>query len=203
MLQLNELDAETLLQQAHLLTWKQRLSMVAIFWLLFVVAGYFIWWRDDLSRAEQQNSDITEALSRLNAKSSLLLEQPKLEVDLAKLRAQLPVLKQSLPSDRELAALLDRINRVIQSNRMGLSEFVPEESQNQEVMRVVPVKLSVTGKGRDVALLPNHVARLTRQATLKDFEVVLSDNSGEWELHGQLLAYAQLPANAINKLEAK
>lgn len=203
MLQINELDAETLLSHAHLLTWKQRFSIVAIFWILFGVMGYFMWWRDDLAQAEQQNLEITDALSRLNSQSSLLLEQPKLEVDLAKLRAQLPVLKQSLPSDRELATLLDRINKVIQSNRMGLSEFVPEESQYQEVMRVVPVKLSVTGKGRDVSLLPNHVARLTRQATLKDFEVVLSETTGEWELHGQLLAYAQLPANAPQPAGAK
>jgi type IV pilus assembly protein PilO len=203
MLALNEMDLRTLLGQIHQFSGKQRWACVGVLWVLFGVLGYAMWWRADLEQAEQQHIQITEALSRLNTQSALLIEQPQLEVELAKLQAQLPVLQKALPTDRELAALLDRIHQAIRSNHMGLAEFVPAESENQEVMRVVPVRLRVSGAGNDMSRLPNHVAQLTRQATLQDFEVQLSDKGG-WQMAGMLLAYAQLPPNskAVKAAEA-
>ena len=182
MLQLNELDYKNLGRQLPLLTWQQRLGLVLVAWLVVALLGYAVWWRGQLEQAEQQHAQVAESMGRLLKKSSLLLEQPAVEIDLAKLRSQLPILQQALPTDRELADLLDRIHQVIRVNGMGLAEFVPAESSNQEVMRVVPVALAVSGEGRDVSRLPNHVAQLTRQATLKNFDVTLSDKGGGWKL---------------------
>ena len=203
MLQLDELDWKNLGKQLHLLSWQQRTGIVAAAWVVVVSLAYAVWWRDQLEQVEQQHVQVADSMSRLLQKSNLLLEQPSIEIELAKLRSQLPVLQQALPSDRELADLLDRIHRVIQNNGMGLTEFVPAEPTNQEVMRVVPVNLAVSGEGRDVSRLPNHVAQLTRQATLKDFDVNLSEKGGVWRLQGTLQAYAQLPANTNPPEETK
>jgi len=177
--------------------WKvrRRMAVIGACWLVFGVGFFFLFWQQSLESNVRLDSDIRGALTRLNAQSQMLVERPAIESELAALEAQLPVLKQALPSERELASLLERINGMILDHGLWLSEFKPEAAVNQEVMRVVPVMLNVRGQGATVAQLPNYIASLTRQVRLKNFEMsVMPDNSG-WQLNGLLNAFAQLPAS--------
>jgi type IV pilus assembly protein PilO len=169
----------------------QRILLVLGIWLALGTGGFFMFWQDDLDDARQAEAEIQASLSQLKGQSQLLLEQPAIELELARLEQLLPELKKTLPSEQELASLLGRINEMILANTLRLTEFTPQKHQDLEVMRRVPVKLTVRGEGASIAKLPNHIARLSRQVTLKEFEMSLIPESGVWQLSGELNAFAQ------------
>jgi type IV pilus assembly protein PilO len=200
-MRLDELSLETLKEELPLMRVSTRIATIVLAWLVLGVLGFFVFWSSSLDRSMQLETDIQESLARLHSQSALLLEAPKVEAELAVLEAQLPVLKTALPSERELASLLARINEMILDQGLRLAEFTPQPPLNKEVMRVVPVKVSVRGEGKAISSLPNHIASLSRQVSLKEFEMVVEPTSGVWQIVGELNAYAQLPANLERELK--
>ncbi|MCE2745159.1 MAG: type 4a pilus biogenesis protein PilO [Burkholderiales bacterium] len=144
----------------------------------------------------QLDANIQESLTRLDTQSKLLLDRSEIEAELAQLEVQLPLLKMALPTERELASLLGRINDLILDHNIKLAEFTPKEPLNLEVMRVVPVKVSLRGSGDSISRLPNHIAALSRQVSLKEFDIKHLTDEGGWQMNGELNAFAQLPADA-------
>lgn len=169
----------------------KRMLLVVALWMVLATGAFFVVWQDDLEQARKAETEIQTSLDKLKAESQLLLEQPAIELELAELELLLPELKKTLPSERELASLLGRINEMILDNTLRLAEFTPQQHQDLEVMRRVPVKLTVRGEGASIAKLPNHIASLSRQVTMKEFEMSLIPESGVWQLSGELNAFAQ------------
>ncbi|KYP11136.1 MAG: hypothetical protein A0129_08950 [Limnobacter sp. CACIAM 66H1] len=192
-----------LVDELPLLPFSKRLLLIAVLWLVFLVLGYVLFWKDSLTISTQLETNIQESLGRLDAQSQLLLDRPVIEAELAELEAQLPLLKMALPSERELASLLARINDVILDHELKLSEFTPKEPLNREVMRVVPVTVSVRGDGDAISRLPNHIAALSRQVSLKEFDMAYLPDEGGWQMTGELNAFAQLPTNTPPVEEVK
>jgi Tfp pilus assembly protein PilO len=113
----------------------------------------------------------------------------------------LPELQKSLPTERQVADLLSRINMVIQSENTLLQEFVPQPSIPLEVMQVVPVRVVAYGIGESLAQFSNRLAKLSRQVNLKNFEIVALDNSEQWRLTGTIQAYTQLSLQPASLLD--
>lgn len=197
-MRLDEISLESLKEELPLLGAPMRIALILLIWLVLGILSFFLFWGSSLDMNQQLEKDIQESLSRLESQSILLLEAPAVEAELAALEAQLPVLKMALPSERELASLLGRINEMILDKQLKLSEFTPQPSINKEVMRVVPVKVSVHGQGDAISRLPNYIASLSRQVSLKEFEMQVQPESGDWQMVGELNAFAQLPANQVN-----
>ncbi|WP_334119129.1 type 4a pilus biogenesis protein PilO [Limnobacter sp.] len=195
-MRLDERDFRTLLEDLPLLSVSNRIFVVLGTWVLLVVVCFLMFWKEDVDTSFRLDMDIRNSLQRLDAQSQLLLEAPAIEERLAQLEAQLPVLTMALPTERELASLLGRINEMILGQKLSLSEFTPQAPVNKEVMRIVPVKVRVRGEGGAISRLPNHIAGLSRQVSLKEFEMSVLPDSDGWQLNGELNAFAQLSANA-------
>lgn len=194
-MRLDELDLRTLAEDLPHLSAASRVLLVLGVWVLLLVMCFLMFWRSDLETSSRLEMDIRDSLTRLDAQSQLLLEAPVIEAKLTELEAQLPVLTKALPTERELASLLGRINEMILGQELSLSEFTPQVSINKEVMRIVPVKVRVRGEGGAISRLPNHIASLSRQVSLKEFEMSVLSDSEDWQLNGELNAFAQLSAN--------
>ncbi len=195
-MRLDELSLRDLIEELLLLPFSKRLLLIAGIWLLVLVLGFILVWKNSLDTSTQLEVSIQESLARLDTQSQLLLDQPVIEAELAQLEVQLPLLKMALPSERELASLLERINNVILDHELKLAEFTPKASLNREVMRVVPVKVSVRGSGEAISRLPNYIAALSRQVSLSEFDMAYLPDGGGWQMTGELNAFAQLPKNA-------
>jgi type IV pilus assembly protein PilO len=202
-MRLDEMSFRDLAGELPLLTVSQRLLLVAGFWAVFLVLGFFLFWKDSLTMSTQLDVNIQESLARLDTQSKLLLDRPVIEAELAQLEVQLPLLKMALPTERELASLLGRINDLILDNEIKLAEFTPKEPLNLEVMRVVPVKVSLRGSGDSISRLPNYIAALSRQVSLKEFDMAYSTEQRGWQMNGELNAFAQLPSDAKQLEEVK
>lgn len=202
---LDEWSLDEAIDQLAQLGMAKRILLVLAIWLALATSAFFVFWQEDLEQARQAETEIQASLAQLKGQSQLLLEQPAIELELAELELLLPELKKTLPSERELASLLGRINEMILDNSLRLAEFTPQKHQDLEVMRRVPVKVMVRGEGTSIAKLPNHIASLSRQVTMKEFEMSLIPESGVWQLNGELNAFAQPvagPAGTPLNLEA-
>lgn len=195
-MRLDEMSLRDLIEELLLLPFPKRLLLIAGIWLLVLVLGFILVWKNSLDTSTQLEVSIQESLARLDTQSQLLLDQPVIEAELAQLEVQLPLLKMALPSERELASLLERINDVILDHELKLAEFTPKASLNREVMRVVPVKVSVRGSGEAISRLPNYIAALSRQVSLSEFDMAYLPDGDGWQMTGELNAFAQLPKNA-------
>ena len=202
-MRLDEMNFRDLAEELPLLPFSKRLLLIGGLWLVFLILGFLLFWRDSLTISTQLETNIQESLARLDTQSRLLLDRPAIEADLAELEVQLPLLKMALPSERELASLLGRINDLILDYELKLAEFTPKEPLNREVMRVVPVTISVRGDGDAIARLPNYIAALSRQVSLKEFDMAYLPDDGGWQMTGELNAFAQLPLNATQTEEVK
>lgn len=193
---LNELDFGTLLEDLPLLGVPQRVALVLGAWFLSGLLCFLVFWMGSIEDNTRLDADIRNSLTSLESQSLLLLEAPAIEDKLAQLEAQLPVLTLALPTERELASLLGRINEMILRQSLSLTEFTPQQPVDKEVMRAVPVKVRVRGSGAAIAKLPNEIASLSRQVSLKEFEMSVLPESGAWQMNGELTAFAQLSTNA-------
>ncbi len=202
-MRLDEMSFRDLADELPLLPWSKRLLLIGGLWLVFLVLGFFLFWKDTLTISTQLETNIQESLARLDTQSRLLLDRPAIEAELAQLEVQLPLLKMALPSERELASLLERINEVILDHGLKLAEFTPKEPLNREVMRVVPVTVSVRGDGDAISRLPNYIAALSRQVSLKEFDMAYLPDEGGWKMTGELNAFAQLPLNTPQTVEVE
>ena len=202
-MRLDEMNFRDLAEELPLLPFSKRLLLIAGLWLVFLVLGFLLFWKDSLTISTQLETNIQESLARLDTQSRLLLDRPAIEADLAELEVQLPLLKMALPSESELASLLGRINDLILDYELKLAEFTPKEPLNREVMRVAPVTISVRGDGDAIARLPNYIAALSRQVSLKEFDMAYLPDDGGWQMTGELNAFAQLPLNATQTEEVK
>lgn len=195
-MRLDEIDFRTLLEDLPLLSIPNRIFLVLGMWIVIGILCFLIFWKDSLDANSRLEMEIQSSLTRLDSQSLLLLEAPAIEAKLARLETQLPVLTSALPTERELASLLGRINEMMLEQELSLSEFTPQESADKEVMRVVPVKVRVRGQGGAIAKLPNQIASLSRQVSLREFEMSVLPDSKGWQLNGELNAFAQLSTNA-------
>ena len=175
---------------------------------LFVVIGllaYVLVWREQLNHAQAMDEQIGQLVSELNNETLLLLKSQKLKADLALLEQQLPALKTALPTEAQVAVLLARVNTLLENSGLQLVEFSPQPVKDEEVMRVIPVKLVVRGSGMAIAKVPNQVVALSRQVGFESFDMKVEEDgaTSHWQLNATLKPYSQLPAGASSLTQAK
>lgn len=174
---------------------------------VFVVIGllaYVLVWREQLSQAQALEEQIGQLVNQLDQDTLLLLKSQKLRAELALLEQQLPALKTALPTQAQVAVLLARINGLLENSGLQLVEFSPQPVVDEEVMRVIPVKLVVRGDGSAIAKVPNQVVSLSRQVGFESFDMTLEEDnaSNAWQLHATLKAYSQLPPRSSSHAQA-
>lgn len=195
-LQIDGVELDQVFKRLHVLTVRQRVAIASGLGVMLMLIFYFTFWQVQMESLGINDANIRDRHARLTVQSNTLLERVTVDAQLAVLEARLPVLKQALPSDKDLAALLDDINRLIRLKELDLVEFRPDEAVDLEVMKRVPVKVNVAGLGNTLAKLPVNIADLSRQITFAKFEATSQDGGQRWRMVGELHAFAQLNTQA-------
>ncbi|WP_370262835.1 type 4a pilus biogenesis protein PilO [Limnobacter sp.] len=191
-LQLDEFDLKNLWGRLHTVQLRHKVAIGLAIWALVLLGFFMLSWRGLIMQMHTNHAEIADRHQRLDAQSALLVNRVAIQQELLALEARLPALQRALPTDREMASLLDKINQMLRKQSLVLNDFTPKSMQDQEVMRLLPVTLSADGRGPDMARVPLNLARLSRQVRLANFEMVEQPNTGQWRLTGELHAFAQL-----------
>lgn len=192
MIELNQEGLESLLRGVHRLPRRIKWAMHAGIVLLCLIVSAMVLWVDDIQSAVQLDQDIQRTLGELNRQVLALKDKSHMELELAALEKQLPKLKSALPNDKEMPALLDRLNASILSHSLTLGEFKPLSPVDRDVMTVIPVKVRIQGDSTNVSRIPNFLAEFPRKVSLTDFQMNYQTEQKAWVLSGQISAFAQL-----------
>lgn len=192
-LDLNQIRHWLLSHRAH-----HKIVVGLCVWLVVGLLAYVLVWREQLNQAQALDEQIEQLVSELDKETLLLLKSQKLHSELALLEQQLPALKKALPTQAQVAILLARVNALLENSGLQLVEFSPQAVVDEEVMRVIPVKLVVRGTGAAIAKVPNQVLGLSRQVGFESFDMAVQkdDAANVWQLSATIKAYSQLPAGA-------
>lgn len=192
MIELNQEGLESLLRGVHRLPRRIKLAMHAGIVVLCLIVSAMVFWVDDVQSAVRLDQDIQRTLDELNRQVLTLKDKSHMELELTALEKQLPKLKSALPNDKEMPALLDRLNASILSHSLTLGEFKPLNPVDRDVMTVIPVKVRIQGDSTNVSRIPNFLAAFPRKVSLTDFQMTYQTDQKAWVLSGQISAFAQL-----------
>lgn len=165
-----------------------HLGIVAVCMAIFSM----VFWVDAVENAIELDQTIRSTLGDLNRQVTALKDKSRMEIELAQLERQLPKLKSALPNDKEMPALLDRLNASILSHSLTLGEFKPLSPMDRDVMTVIPVKVRIQGDSSNVSRIPNFLAEFPRKVSLTNFQMNYQAEQKAWVLSGQISAFAQL-----------
>lgn len=192
MIELNQEGLESLLRGVHRLPRTIKWAIHAGIVVLCLIVSAMVLWVDDIQSAVRLDQDIQRTLGELHRQVLALKDKSHMELELAALEKQLPKLKSALPNDKEMPALLDRLNASILSHSLTLGEFKPLSPVDRDVMTVIPVKVRIQGDSTNVSRIPNFLAEFPRKVSLTDFQMNYQTEQKAWVLSGQISAFAQL-----------
>ncbi|NHH99906.1 MULTISPECIES: type 4a pilus biogenesis protein PilO [Oceanimonas] len=166
--ELNELDFENIGQ------WPRSakvLTVVVISVLLMVLIGYFFI-RDSLALLERTQAQETGLKTTFEQKAAQAALLPSYEAQLLMLGKQLEDELRKLPSNLEIAGLLDDISYIATDNGLRIERINWEAEQPGEFSTELPMRIIVRGNYHQLGRFVADVAGLPRIVILDSFSLV-------------------------------
>lgn len=173
MSQWSELDLDQIAYWPRKMQW----AFVSIATLvIFALAGWFVllpgWQAYEDAQAKEQ-----ELLTQIRSKANLAAQLPAARERYRQLSNQLATLSRQLPSQDELASLLDSITMVGTRNGMQFDRINWMSPQPQGLLQALPLQLELKGSFGELGQFSSDIALLPRIITLSD--LTLERKQGE------------------------
>jgi len=154
-----------------------KLVMLALIFVVIVVAGGLLDWRDQLEaldRVQAEEAKLRESYASKKAKAvnlELYVQQ------LREIEQSFGALLKQLPNKSEMDALLTDINQAGLGRGLQFELFKPATQERlADFYAELPISVKVTGTYHDMGAFASDVAQLPRIVTLND--VVISNDKG-------------------------
>jgi type IV pilus assembly protein PilO len=154
-----------------------KLVVLALVFVVIVVAGGLLDWRDQLDaldRVEAEEAKLREAYASKKAKAvnlELYVQQ------LREIEQSFGALLKQLPNKSEMDALLTDINQAGLGRGLQFELFKPATQERlADFYAELPISVKVTGTYHDMGAFASDVAQLPRIVTLND--VVIANDRG-------------------------
>ena len=154
-----------------------KLVMLALIFVVIVVAGGLLDWRDQLEaldRVQTEEAKLRESYASKKAKAvnlELYVQQ------LREIEQSFGALLKQLPNKSEMDALLTDINQAGLGRGLQFELFKPATQERlADFYAELPISVKVTGTYHDMGAFASDVAQLPRIVTLND--VVISNDKG-------------------------
>ena len=158
--------------------WPFKIATFLIIFILILVAGYFLLYKDQLDSLETQEKKESEL-------KTTFLEKKKLAVTLEAYQQQRTEIEQSfgallkqLPTRSEMDALLIDINQAGLGRGLQFDLFKPAAGETvTEFYAERPISIKVNGNYHDLGAFASDVSKLPRIVLLNDLNVVIGRDS--------------------------
>ena len=155
--------------------WPAPIRAVALFILLlvFIGAGYYFIWQDQLSELENVRAEEQSLKDTYLVKKRSAVNLPVLKQQLKDIEQSLSALLKQLPDKAEMEALLVDINQAGLGRGLQFELFKPAENETlHEFYAELPVSVRVTGNYHDIGAFASDVAQLPRIVTLNNVNII-------------------------------
>ena len=175
-----------------------KLVVLALVFVVIVVAGGLLDWRDQLDaldRVEAEEGKLREAYASKKAKAvnlELYVQQ------LREIEQSFGALLKQLPNKSEMDALLTDINQAGLGRGLQFELFKPATQERlADFYAELPISVKVTGTYHDMGAFASDVAQLPRIVTLND--VVIANDKGTLTMDAVAKTFRYLDEDEVAK----
>ncbi len=178
-----------------------KIAILFAIFVLILVAGYFLDWRDqwdslEVAQAEEDKLKVSYGQKKAKAINFELYVQQLSEVE-----QSFGALVKQLPNRAEIDALLTDINQAGLGRGLQFELFRPAAQEKMEDFYAeLPIKIRITGTYHDMGAFASDVAQLPRIVTLND--VVIANDKGVLSLDAEAKTFRYLDEEEIAKQRA-
>ena len=167
---LNELDINDL-KLIGTAPWFVKSILIAILFVIIVVAGYFVDTTSQLDALKIVENEETSLKQTLDQKQSKAVNLQAYKQQLEDMRQSFGALLRQLPNKTEIETLLTDISQTGISSGLEINYFEPSGLNPKEFYAEFPIKLEVTGRYHEFAEFISGVAALPRIVTLRNIKI--------------------------------
>jgi len=150
---------------------KARWGIVSIFPLLIFILVYFLLINSTSTETSALREELSTTKGQVTIGRKIKAKLPELEKQLSELNYHLSLMREQLPSKREIPGLLDEIsNSGIQSG-LEFVFFKPGKEKEEDFYSEVPVSLEMIGSFHDLLRFFDEVSRLKRIITISSLNI--------------------------------
>ncbi len=128
-----------------------------------------------LVQLRAQNAALTDEVVRSRA---MVADLAKTRREMAELEAKVGVLKDRLPTEREMPTLYRSLNDAGSQAGLGIALFQPREAQTKDYYVEIPITVSAEGSYHQLGEFLERVARLPRVVTLREMKLASTNRPG-------------------------
>lgn len=128
-----------------------------------------------LVQLRAQNAALGEEVVKSRA---MVADLAKTRREMAELEAKVGVLKDRLPSERELPTLYRSLNDAGSEAGLGIALFQPREGQTKDYYVEIPITVSAEGSYHQLGEFLERLARLPRVVTVKEMKLASTNRPG-------------------------
>ncbi len=165
-----------------------RATVVCLSGLLMIAAGYWLFIRDQYALLEQTQMQESGLRTAFEAKQQKVANLDAYKRELVQMRISFGTLLRQLPSQTEIANLLQDISQTRAA--VGLDEdlFKPEPERPKEFYAEAPIRIRVTGTYHQFGQFASGLAALSRIVTLDGIDIKPAGKDAEGKLVMEAIA---------------
>ena len=158
---------------------KPQKIALGVMGLAIIGAGAYFLVLSPLSTAVAQLRAQNDALQgELIQSRAIAADLPRLRLEVAQLEVKINVLKDKLPTEREMPTFYRSMSDAGTQAGLGVSLFQPREGVTKDFVVEIPIVVSAEGSYHQLGEFLERVARLPRVASVKDMKLSAQKKSG-------------------------
>jgi type IV pilus assembly protein PilO len=151
---------------------KKQLLLIGLPLLITALMGYFVCFPlyEDMEKLTKETQKQAEDIKSARAKSANL---NKFKEEYARLHAELKVLEQQLPEEKEVSGLLKKVSELGTKSELQVLKWKPKDKvlhQSKEVYEI-PVEVEMRGGYHSLGLFYSNVSKLDRIVNISNINM--------------------------------
>jgi type IV pilus assembly protein PilO len=159
-----------------------RVAVLLGLFVLILIAGWYIWWSEQLVTLEQYEQDELRLKDDFVAKKTQAVNRDLLTQQLNEIDRSFGALLKQLPDKSEVESLLVEINQSGMGRGLQFELFKPGPEVFKEFYAELPINVRLTGNYHDFGAFAGDIGKLSRIVTLNNIAIAANQQAKDGTL---------------------
>jgi len=179
-----------------------RLAAAIGVFVLVVIGGYFLHWSDQIDQIDAAHANELKLRDEYKIKVQQAVSLDALKEQRKLVQQYVNTMEKQLPSQAEMAALLQDINNAGSGRGLQFESFEPGQPNVKDYYAELPISIKLSGSYHDLGQFVADIAKLSRIVTLNNLQIKSEKDSLILEVTAKTFRYLN-PDEVAEQAKAK
>ncbi len=179
-----------------------RLAAAFGIFVLVLVGGYFFHWSDQIDEIDAAHANELKLRDEFKAKVQQAVSLDALKEQRKLVQQYVNTMEKQLPSQAEMAALLQDINNAGSGRGLQFDLFEPGQPNVKDYYAELPIAIKLSGSYHDLGQFVADIAKLSRIVTLNNLHIKTDKDSLVLEVTAKTFRYLN-PDEVVEQAKLK